>query len=670
VAAPKNRDTWLHANTPKARAQVRKAAVESGGHLEPSSDVAFRLLTEDPRDRAARAHVTEWGGRSSDRVAVVKRGGDAGGDQKPPESRQLRDPFTTFYVQGIALEPPLPPDRMLNLTEENTLHAACLLAKAVDACGRGWSFEPREGKENDKTLIQSEVPGRLKQTMEDITPELTFGELLVQAAWEKEAIGWSAWEVVRAVGAEQPGTYRDIGAIYPIPAHTIRASLDPRKWIQIRAGRVRYFKKFGADCTINNETGTLLEWTGKDKKLVADMDPDYVASELIIFKEYTPRSLWYGVPKWVSAIATVAELTAIREFNISWFASGGQTDYHMHFTAESLETAKEMVGQVRQQVQENAGRGHTNLLTAGGPDTTVKVEKLGELLREGHFRFRRGDLAKEILIAHAVPPYRIGWAETGSLGGNAAPEMLTSYKFGAVKPIQAVIEDRLRITLFDPTKGIKTDEFRFALRELELDDVAAELGVVSSSVKIGIMTPNQGREQLDLDPMDPTEHPEMDVFYFNGQPLGAPKQEPGGAHGGPPGAEPGSEGEPGAEPAGEGEPGGGKPPADPAKTEAERAYQAAMQDAEDTYQAALGTKKPAGTPKEKSAPSELYARRAVVEMLRDYEAKLKSALADDDPVDSPQPPPRKPKRGQGASKPVSVASPTLGAGGKPDGVSG
>lgn len=530
------KDTWLEGNSQRAkreRAAVLKQLEENKGHIDPASDHAYRMLITAPGLGNA-ARITNWGGKETNDGSVVSIVRAA---PEVPESRQLRDPFTTFYVQGIALEPPLPPERLLNLTEDNALHSACLMAKATDSCGRGWEFKPKEGKENDQELIESETPIQLKEAVAKFCPELTFSQLLYQAAWEMDAIGWSVWEIVRMYRRGYKGNqYLPIGAIYPIPAHTVRATLDPRKWVQIRAGRVRYFKKFGAKCDINNETGSIYEWGGRGAESVGDLGELYLASELIIFKTYTPRSIWYGLPRWVSAIATVAELTAIREFNVSWFASGGQTDYAMHFSAQDIDVAKNMVAEARQQLLENQGRGHTILMTAGSEDTEVAVNKLGELLREGHFRFRRGDLAKEVLIAHNTPPYRIGWAETGSLAGNAAKEMLEAYKFGAIEPVQEVFEEGLERTLFNPDLGgLNPGDFCFRLHDLEMMDMQFTTDRTLRSVQFGVLTPNQGREELGWDPDD--EHPELDKYYHNGQEIGAePAADPFGGFGGGGGA--------------------------------------------------------------------------------------------------------------------------------------
>lgn len=491
------RDSWLYGNDKKTKKFVAKSA----GRMElnaPASDMTFRMLTGAYKAEGPR--ITDWGGTSDSLAVSVRK--SAGPDF--PASRQLKDPFEGLYSQGIALEPPLPPDRLLNITEENTLHSGCLMAKAFDACGRGWGFEPREGKKGNRALMQSELPEKLKMGMELLTPDMTYGEMLYQAAWEMDAIGWGVWETVRRTEQMAPGKYAPIGAIYPIPSFTVRATIDPRRWVQIRAGRVRFFKKFGAQCEVNSETGQVYDWANQaDMAALGSLDREVWASEFIIFKAYTPRSLWYGIPRWISAVPTIAELTAIREFNVSWFASGGQTDYLVHFKANDMETAKKMRDEVRQQMQENAGRGHTNLLTAGTEDTEVTAQKLGELLREGHFRFRRGDLAKEVLIAHNVPPYRIGWAETGSLGGSTADEMLGAYKFGAIQPIQTIIEDRLACTLYNKEMGgIDTGVFRLKLAELQLDDMTKELDSVIKKVDSAIMSPNEAREELGMDPVE------------------------------------------------------------------------------------------------------------------------------------------------------------------------
>jgi len=456
-------------------------------------------------------------------LAFVVKNGPGGGDVR---SRQIRDPFAAFYSQGIALEPPLPPERLLQLLEENSIHASAVRAKADDAAARGFEFEPPpkpEGEDVEAPVLDKTLPAKLKDLLEAITPDYTFTEMLSQAATELEGIGWSAWEVVR----NEDGT---IGAIYPMPAHTLRATINDDKWIQMRAGKIRWFSRFGSGLRIDAING------GREFGPDDQPDRETIASEVIVFKTYTPRSQWYGIPKWIAAIPTIAELTAIREFNVSWFSSGGQTDRSMHITAADAGKAESIAANVKGELEANRGLGHTTLVTHGSEDVKVQVQQLTQQLRDGHFRFRRTDLIKEVLIVHNVPPYRVGWAELGSLGGSAAKEMLEAYQVGSVAPLQIVLEDRISATLFNPAKnGIDTGGYKFKLTPLDTEELAADMERAVKGVGAALITPNQGREMIGEE--RDANSPALDQYYFNGLPLG---QAPAGPGGMPPGGPEGS----------------------------------------------------------------------------------------------------------------------------------
>jgi hypothetical protein len=122
---------------------------------------------------------------------------------------------------------------------------------------------------------------------------------------------------------------------------------------------------------------------------------------------------------------------------------------------------------------------------------------------------------------------------------------------------------------------------------------------------------------IDLDPDE--NKPELDEYYVKGVKLGETPAKPAGGFGG-----------------GQGGFGGGQ--------ESDMGTESDATDGADT-----------GDQKRKAAASD--ARSVVVEMLRDYEAKVKAALVDSDPIDSEQPPVRQPRRGRGAGKPRQIAGP-------------
>ncbi len=430
-------------------------------------------------------------------------------------SRAGRDPYRDEYLTGEVIEPPLPPEHLLALVEQNAIHAACIAAKAYDAVGRGWLLEPEVsgetggageigemGQLGGQPNIES-LTADLRVRLEALTPDLSFSELLFQAAYEREAIGWSAWEVVRNADGS-------IGALYPVPAHTIRATRDPELWCQGVGLKRRYFVTFGSERVVDPRTG-------RDDPMLS---PDERASELLLFRGYSPRSAEYGVPLWVAAAPAIVELAAIREYNISWFASGGMADRLLHVQAADPATAEAISAAIREQFQAAKGIGHTTVFSAGTPDVAIDVKLLSpaaEGRRDGQFSQRREDLIREVLMAHAVPPYRIGWAELGGLGGNAAREMLRSYKQDAVQPIQTLIEDRLNQTLFGP-KGLDLRGVRWRFAPLSWDETELNLDLAVRAVEAGILSPNEGRTVLGLSPVD---DPALNRHYRQGAPLDA-----------------------------------------------------------------------------------------------------------------------------------------------------
>lgn len=448
----------------------------------------------DPRETRA----DDSGLALMDHVRVIKAGGS-----EPPPSRQLpADPFTALYtLEGGAIQPPLDPLRLLSLAETNAIHSACLSAKSADTSGRGWTLEETK-KGGDASL-----PNTLSDQLEAVCPNMSFAELLRQAVWEREAIGWAAWEILRDQGGH-------IAAIYPIPSHTVRATRDPKVYLQLRGITKCYFKKFGFDQAISRTLGTPAKGTRGQSKLEAEAD---LASEILWFSSYSARSPYYGVPEWISAIPAMAELTAIREFNVSFFASGGTADRIIHVSAADAKGAQVLADEITATLKEAAGTGHVTIVTHGGSDTSVTATPLngpqGQAgQRDAQFIRRREDLVKEVLMAHNVPPYRIGWAELGSLGGSAAKEMMRAYLYGGIEPNQTVLEDRLNPTLFGP-KGFNLPNYKWTLEDLDWSETQLDLEVATKAVAAALITPNEGRKYIG---QNRYEDPAMDRIYVIG----------------------------------------------------------------------------------------------------------------------------------------------------------
>jgi len=393
---------------------------------------------------------------------------------KQAVSQQIKDPFTELYTVGEAIEPPLDPNKLLLLAEDNPVHAACLRAKVDDATGRGWTLVPHEGAENQ---VEQAV-GRLH----NLSPDLPFDLLLNITAWEIEAVGWSVWEIVKEGG--------QIAAVYHMPAQTMRYT-PQGDFVQTKGIATKRFPPY----------------TGADT-------PD--GSSLLVFKHYSPRSTYYGIPRWIAAVPALAELAAIRNYNIKWYTSGGTVDQLIVVKGGSPTNRAELVRLLEEEFKRLSGLGHARIILATDENQDVDIRFLSPEAskREGQFAARRADLVKEVLMAHGVPPYRIGWAELGSLGGSAAQEMLTAYRVGVVEPLQTVIESVInQWVIGEQGLGLKAT---FQFTDLSWEETELNMRLAVSGVKAGILSPNEGREITGRPRVD---DPAMDRYYLPEQPI-------------------------------------------------------------------------------------------------------------------------------------------------------
>lgn len=455
---------------------------------------------------------------------------------EPPESRQLVDPFASLYASGHAIEPDVDPERLLLLANESAVHSACLSAKTNDIVGRGWTLEPvRKATEGatpgdefgpEDVAVDAEVGTAaedaaevLADKLEAITPDYTFDELLRQVTWERDAIGWGAWEIVRTT--DEPTS--PIGAIYPLPAHTLRATRDKDVYVQLLAGQTRYFRRFGADRQVSQMYGAT---DRPDQQLQGTAQYDRVedrpATEVLVFKSYSPLSPWYPLPQWIAAVPAIAELTAIREFNVSFYESGGVVDRVIHVTAAEEKQAQDLADDITKQIEEADGGTHLSIITGGSAGSDVKAVFLTPTVgrRDGQMGGRRADLIEEVLMGHEVPPYRVAKAITGVLtGGGPSREMLHTYRTGVVEPGQTILESRLNESLFGP-KGIDLQGYVWRLNDLDWDETELDLNIAKSIVEQGMGSPDDGREILGL---SRTGRPEMQAYYYKGVEIGSPR---------------------------------------------------------------------------------------------------------------------------------------------------
>jgi len=225
---------------------------------------------------------------------------------------------TTLDLKKKVVSPPYDPLKLALMLEINTrLMRACHL-RARNTIGLGWAIQPVPAdpdEEQAPAINQKEYSRQkklLKKLYSDPTPNagmmpgsvstpLDFSEVSYRMKVDEESTGTGYYEITRDNKGE-------IDGIYNIPAHTVRA-LNSGGFVQIRGRKKKFFKRFGDIRVVSSESGEQESNLSIEKR----------ATELLPNLIYSSRSSFYGIPRWISAVAAVqgSRLAAVR--NMAFF---------------------------------------------------------------------------------------------------------------------------------------------------------------------------------------------------------------------------------------------------------------------------------------------------------------------------------------------------------------
>jgi PBSX family phage portal protein len=327
------------------------------------------------------------------------------------ESKQIKggDEFTSFYQQNQIVQPKYRPKLLADLMERNTYHYRAVKTKAKDTVGLGWHLIPLVETPNEQQKLN------IEQLLYFPHPDQTLEEIFTQWMEDYEATGNGYVEVIRDRGL--------VVGFEHIPAHTMRRHRDEVRYVQVRGNKRRWFKKIGTKEQIDTMTGEISEGLNEEQQ----------ANEVIHIMNYTSSSDYYGLPDILPVLGALLGDEQREAYNIDFFENYAIPSYAV--TVAGAELDDETMNQIRQYFQKDLkeNRHSTLVLSApnplgDGPAVEFQFEKLAVDVGEASFRLYRLDNRDEVLAAHGVPPYRMGIAETGSLGGSTAVESTESIK--------------------------------------------------------------------------------------------------------------------------------------------------------------------------------------------------------------------------------------------------
>ena len=219
---------------------------------------------------------------------------------KQEDSKQLKN-IKQYMNQNGLVTPPYAPVCFLQLYESSPVFCACVNQLAEDAVGNGWTLSLKEkGKESNAEY------DKIKAFLDHSSGDQSFEEILKELIIDWGTIGWFFIEEVKSLKGE-------LQSIYRIPAHTMRIHEDKEKYCQIRNNKKVWFKRHGSKNDIKASDGK------EGKKLTYKIK----ANEAIYFKNFYPRSDYYGAPKILASTGDLIALIGVRDYNLNFFENYG-----------------------------------------------------------------------------------------------------------------------------------------------------------------------------------------------------------------------------------------------------------------------------------------------------------------------------------------------------------
>jgi len=215
---------------------------------------------------------------------------------------------------------------------------------------------------------------------------------------------------------------------------------------------------------------------------------DYTPSEIIHVKENSFNSIYRGVPRLKPAWRTMKLLGSMRNFQDNFFKNGAVPGLVLKSPNTLSEKIKErMLAAWRVRYNPNTG-GRRPLILDGG----LEIDNLNEInFKDLDFQPSIAANEKIILSALGVPPLLLDSGNNANIRPN-----LRLYYLETILPIVRKINYAFeRYFGFD----LQEDVSRVPALQPELRDQAA---YYQSLVNTGIITPNEAREAMRMEPLD------------------------------------------------------------------------------------------------------------------------------------------------------------------------
>ena len=399
------------------------------------------------------------------------------------QSKQMNpgEVFRNGYGLFDVITPPYNLYELANFYDTSFANHAAIDAKVSNTVGLGFKFETAkdvvlrmESMENETAVqkarrrldrIKSEAHGWI----ESLNDDDSFTTTMEKVVLDLESTGNAYLEVGRTVAGK-------IGYIGHIPAITMRVRRIRDGFTQIIAGKVVYFRNFGAT---------------NQNPITDDPRPN----EVIHFKSYSPLNTFYGVPDIVSAYLSLKGDLMASQFNIDYFENKAVPRYIVVVKGARLDAESE--DRLFRFLQTGLkGQNHRTLYVPlpadqQGNKIDFEMKPIEANVQEASFKEYHQKNRDDILMAHQVPLSKLGGIDTGGLAAALAQDR--TFKEQVTRPAQRYIEKVVNKII-----KTETDLINLKFEELTLTDEISQSQIIERYIKTQVITPNEARDQIGL----------------------------------------------------------------------------------------------------------------------------------------------------------------------------
>lgn len=331
--------------------------------------------------------------------------------------------------------------------------------------------EPKGVNKEDKALQSDDRQSKVEMELDQFC-DISFQTVLIPVTEDFQQTGNGYIEVVRNDANEVVG-------LHHIPAGDVRVVIE----------NDLYQGHFVIYSTSGNVTGThkiFARFGDRDdlKKRLPDQVGDQRVSEIIHFKEPTSQNRWYGMPKWLAAVAGIELFQCLHQHEYDFFLNRGVPEFMLFLLGPKLHD--DDWDTLMDSMEANIGLGNSSKsVILNLPDKAMKLEMFKLAMEDAGqdgFKEKVDTLSLEIVTAHRVPPLLAGIQIPGKMGAaNEIVSAMKAFQTLVIGPQQKIFESTLTNTLGNSDKngGLALQVGDFELRKITSEMEVEELDTVS-----------------------------------------------------------------------------------------------------------------------------------------------------------------------------------------------